>query len=259
MDYFHDGYCESCYDSHHIINDYDFKPYPEFYGKGHYFFGVELEVKGYDCQTIAQQVIKNEEVYCKEDSSIGGGFEIVSHPCTLNYHLNNLQWENIMQICLDNNYTSHDAGTCGLHVHISRDAFGEKYEKREMNLAKFLYLFEKFWNEIKIFSRRTEAQIDEWASNYGLDTPENILEEAKGCGRYYAVNLENYNTIEVRIFRGTLKYNTFVASLQFCNLLISIINKNSIKEIQQLQWKDIVEKATKYPELIEYLINRELL
>ena len=46
-----------------------------------------------------------------------------------------------------------------------------------------------------------------------------ILEKAKsGCnGRYVAVNLNNYHTIEFRLFRGTLKYNTFIATLQMVN------------------------------------------
>ncbi len=33
-------------------------------------------------------------------------------------------------------------------------------------------------------------------------------------GRYTCVNLTNEDTVEIRIFRGTLKYNTLAATIQ---------------------------------------------
>ena len=51
---------------------------------------------------------------------------------------------------------------------------------------------------------------------YGYEnSPKAIMDKAKknhGC--YVAVNLCNYHTIEFRLFRGTLKYNTFIATLE---------------------------------------------
>ena len=52
-----------------------------------------------------------------------------------------------------------------------------------------------------------------------------ILEHAKKCchaGRYTCVNLQNSSTIEFRIFRGTLKYNTFLAALQMVNRICDV-------------------------------------
>ena len=48
-------------------------------------------------------------------------------------------------------------------------------------------------------------------------TDEEILKEAKhgANGRYACINLINTDTIEFRVFRGTLKYNTVITTLQF--------------------------------------------
>ena len=258
-------YCESCYNisNRGAIKDYSYKPDPVFYGStnNNRFFGVELEVDGgYDCNNTAREITYyNCEIYCKYDGSLRDGFEIVSHPCTLEYHLNNLKWQEIMRTCLENGFESHNAKTCGLHVHISRKAFGESEQEQELNIAKLIYLFEKFWPQIKTFSRRTESQINEWAQNYGVTTIDEAINESKSVkGRYYAVNLTNTHTIEIRIFRGTLNYNTFAATLQFLNLLLDAITEGNTQDMQALTWQDIVNGAKEYAELTEYLKIRKL-
>ena len=95
--------------------------------------------------------------------------------------------------------------------HISRAAFGETEQEQELSIARLLYFVEKFWTELLRFSRRTERQINRWAARYGMKlSPKAVMESAKDsrAGRYTAVNLTNEETVEIRIFRGTLKYNT---------------------------------------------------
>lgn len=263
----HDGcnYCEHCYNQldNDLIYDYSYKPDPIFYGNGPRFFGVELEVDDGDNRESAAESITddNYEVYCKHDSSLNCGFEIVSHPCSLEYHLESLNWQRIMDIARNNDFTSHDAETCGMHVHISRRAFGYTYPDQELNIIKLIYLVEKFWNQVKNFSRRTDEQINRWAKNYGLLPDESIEDlhvKTRYANRYFAVNLENSATIEIRIFRGTLKHNTFAATLQFCDLLVDTAIYGGIEDIRQLTWNDIVKGARNYPELTSYLQERGL-
>ena len=116
-------------------------------------------------------------------------------------------------------YLSHAAGTCGLHVHISRLAFGCTYEQQEAAIARLLYFVEKFWAELLRFSRRTQSQMNRWAARYGIRlTPSEQMNHAKNscAGRYTAVNLTNADTVEIRMFRGTLKLNTLKATLPVC-------------------------------------------
>lgn len=50
-------------------------------------------------------------------------------------------------------YRSHQACTCGLHIHISRLAFGRTAAQQEAAIARLLYFVEKHWNELLKFSR----------------------------------------------------------------------------------------------------------
>ena len=115
-------------------------------------------------------------------------------------------------------YRSHRANTCGLHIHVSRSAFGNTQQEQDQAIARVLYFFEKHWEELLKFSRRTQRQLERWAARYGYkEHPMDILDFAKKGyhgGRYTCVNLQNPDTVEFRMFRGTLKTNTILATLQ---------------------------------------------
>jgi hypothetical protein len=160
-------------------------------------------------------------------------------------------------------YYSHNSGTCGLHVHINRAALGESVEEQENTIARIVYFFEKFWDKILRFSRRTETQADRWASRYGcsMDNPKESLKGAKtsGLGRYTAVNLTNTFTVELRIFRGTLRYKTFMATLQFVDLLCDMAINLTDEEFQTITWKEFAQTVSDdKSELKEYLKIRGL-
>ncbi len=76
-------------------------------------------------------------------------------------------------------------------------------------------------------------------------------------GRYSAVNLCNYSTIEFRLFRGTLKYNTLIATLQFVDRICSVALSMSQEELEALSWSEFVSHIES-PELIQYLKERRL-
>ena len=151
-------------------------------------------------------------------------------------------------------------GTCGLHVHISRLAFGCTYEQQEAAIARLLYFVEKFWAELLRFSRRTQSQMNRWAARYGIRlTPSEQMSHAKNscAGRYTAVNLTNSDTVEIRIFRGTLKLNTLKATLQMVNHLVEVAVSLSDYQVQDMSWFDFLDEI-KEPELIQYLKERRL-
>jgi hypothetical protein len=76
-------------------------------------------------------------------------------------------------------------------------------------------------------------------------------------GRYAAVNLCNYSTIEFRLFRGTLKLNTFIATLQLVNEICNVAVSMSDESLQKLSWSEFVSNITD-TELIQYLKERNL-
>lgn len=180
---------------------------------------------------------------------------------SLSYHTEQMPWEKLLHRAVEMGYTSHQAGTCGLHVHVSRAAFGKTEAEQDAAIARVLYFFEKNWEELLKFSRRTQRQLDRWAARYGYkEQPRDILEHAKKgyhAGRYTCVNLQNRSTIEFRIFRGTLKYNTFIATLQMVDRICDVALFLSDEEIKSMSWSDFVA-GCQAPELIQYLKERRL-
>lgn len=265
-----DPFCEDCYysdESDSAIEDYFYKPSPIFYGEGDRFFGVELEVdEGGECDDNAEIVINIanrdcDRIYCKHDGSLNDGFEIVTHPMTLEYHVNSMPWSAVMDKLLHMGYLSHQASTCGLHIHVNRTAFGETNDEQDECIGRLLYFFEKHWDELLKFSRRTQRQLDRWAARYGYkDHPKEMLEHVKkgaSYGRYVCINLLNHDTIEFRIFRGTLKLNTLIATLQLVNRVCNVAIFMSDDEVRQMSWTTFVSGCTE-PELIQYLKERRI-
>lgn len=137
-------------------------------------------------------------------------------------------------------YRSHQTSTCGLHIHINRNAFGDNQLEQEETISKILFFIEKHWLEMFQFSRRSEYNMNRWSARFGFEkTAKEILDKAKSesNGRYVAVNLNNYHTIEFRLFRGTLKYNTFIATLQMVNKICDVAISMSESEIDERKYK----------------------
>ena len=262
-----DAYCSSCWDEHcSVIHEYSYTPDLVFHGKGLRHFGVELEIDGGGTVNSNAEKLLNianadaENLYIKTDGSLDEGLELVTHPMTLEYHLNEMPWSAVLRKAQELDYLSHAAGTCGLHVHISRLAFGCTYEQQEAAIARLLYFVEKFWAELLRFSRRTQSQMNRWAARYGIKlTPTDQMCHAKNscAGRYTAVNLTNSDTVEIRMFRGTLKLNTLKATLQMVNHLCEVAVSFSDSEVQDMSWFNFLDSVHE-PELIQYLKERRL-
>lgn len=264
-------YCYDCYEklTNNAIKCYNHKPAPVFHGSGNLFYGIELEIdKGGECGENAQKLLdlanaKEERIYCKHDGSINNGFEIVSHPMTYEYHTKEMNWADILKKAVEMDYRSHNTSTCGLHIHCSRSAFGENYESQEQTIARVVFFVEKHWNELVTFSRRTIDNLNHWAAKYATisETASETYKKAKNkcAGRYVAVNLENYSTIEFRLFRGTLRYKTFIATLQLVDEICRCAINISDWDMQNMSWLDFVQRIpADKPELIEYLKEKRL-
>ena len=119
------------------VHAYSCKPKLIFRGKSKHkiHMGFELETKirrGDDSQEIhdaalfAMQALQIPDIaQLKYDSSIGGGFEIVTQPHTFEKYRDDssILWETIDTLRKVHGARSWDAKTCGLHIHVSRNAF----------------------------------------------------------------------------------------------------------------------------------------
>ena len=262
-------YCSECYhdevDRNRSIHDYGYKPEPIFYGNSKRYFGVELEIDGAgkDSDNADELLLianrNDEHIYIKGDGSLDDGMELVTYPMSLEYH-KNYCWDDIMKKAIYLGYRSHQTNTCGLHIHVNRSCLGDSREEQDDVIARILYFIEHHWNELLKFSRRSEYSMNRWAARYGFEkTGREILDKAKkgNNGRYAAVNLMNYATIEFRLFRGTLKHNTLIAALELVNAICDLAISHTDESIADMSWSEFVDTISE-PELIQYLKERRL-
>ncbi len=220
------------------IHEYSYKPKAKMQGehKGGLFFGIELEVDAINKRSTMSRddvpdavLTKNEKtakalkeampfIYCKRDGSVPGGFEIVTHPMSYSWILKNKELFDPIWGLVKKGYVSHDSGLCGMHIHMSKAAF------TPMHLYKFMQFFQKNEDFILVVSQRDAADLARWAAVKYEGVPKShmariAMDKGGHSSRRQAVNLTPSNTVEIRIFRGTLKKERFFKNLEFCQAL----------------------------------------
>ena len=267
--------CGECEDrrQEELVHEYSYKPDPIFHGSDtRLFLGVELEVdRGDDRLALAERVLHDigeDKIYCKKDGSLGPeGVEIVTHPCTLDYHMTQLDWRQICATAREYDYTSHNAGTCGLHVHASREALGDRYGARELTVAKLILMVDRLEEPLTTFSRRDVSSLERWAkiAKTGVspdDTDSQVLDKIQGAmsyDRYVAVNTQPDETVEFRIFRGTLRFETILASIQLVDLLCHWAMTHTLNEVRAVTWQTLCEGIDRKGHLYSYCTQKGLL
>jgi len=237
--------------------------------------GVELEIdEGGESNSNAREVrdaIGENRVVCTTDGSLRDGFEIVSCPANLQHHLKTLNWAEGMKKAKALGYISHDGGHCGLHVHIDR-AFFENQMRDDVE-AKFFIILRNNLSWIRTFSRRYnfgycqingfERNEDGSGDSLGAITypPDKVwLKGKKQSGRHMALNFYPENTIEIRVFRGTLNYNTFVATLQFVEMWANFVKKTELNNITRISLGHFINAAERngFVQFLDYLKERKI-
>lgn len=262
--------CNSCAseyeDEHGAVHDYYYKPSPSFVEKdgarssiesvGALYLGIELETDNGDGREFAREIENEfgEYIYCKEDGSLCElGVELVTHPLHESFAYDWDAWDKIRRLALDNGMRSHDAeSSCGLHMHINRSFFGEGIAQ-DYNLAKLLYIFEHYFDELVKFSRRKRSQL-EWCRETDEDFNEHDDDDVICCkinsasrDRYQAVNLRNSSTVEIRLWRGTLKVSTIKVTIDFTQALARYVVANDFTDIMRVaSFSELMDKVGEY-------------
>lgn len=258
-DYRDDLYCSDCYEDHKpAIEDYHTTRKLVFFGgdksdNSNLFLGAEIEVDdgdSDDCDDTARDMKKCFEtgfINMEHDGSLDEGFENITQPATLEYHTSiKDRYKKAFSIATGNGFKSHKTSSCGLHVHFNRSFYAEN---EELYTARLLYIVSKFWDNMTIFSRRSMSQLNRWAKKIE-DKPEDFVERCKNGhrDRYYAVNLTNRHTIEFRMFRGTLKVGTYIATLQLVDAIVRSAKEMTVEQIQAMEWEQLLQ----HDEIKEY-------
>jgi hypothetical protein len=242
---------------------------------GNFTLGVELEMCAGGRSSMREAIadVRDQlgEDYCiaKSDGSLpSDGFEIVTAPRGLDEHIRRFKsWQ------VKSGYRAWNAGTCGLHVHIDSRAF------TPMTLGKFLMFINDDNNADFIRSLagrhpKTDSQARHYcaADDQSLLTNPKTAVKGKDSARYRMVNVCNmdrdemmrlgidhykfdtsgrkFNTVELRIFRASLKKERLLAQIEFTHAAVMFVRSASYRDLTHGAFKGWLAKSyALYPSL----------
>ena len=207
------------------------------------YLGVELEVEIKREATLSRtekakllhdKLNDNEHgrnVFFENDGSLNNGFEIITQPMGLDKHKELWQWLSDRDAV--RGLISHNTTTCGLHVHVSKAGLSK------LQIAKIVSFVNDPDNEelIRAVARR-------YAEGYCRIKAKKIGQSAQSEDRYEAVNITPRNTIEFRIFKGSLKYESVMSAIQFSNALVEFCAR-ATTSVQDLKTDKFLEFMAK--------------
>ena len=240
------------------------------FGEFHMGIEVELVTSGSVSGAVAdlRTQLGEDYIICKSDGSLpSGGVEVVTAPRGLHDHIARFKaW------VIDSNYRAWNTNKCGMHVHIDSRAF------TRLTLGKFIMFIndEKNAEFVRKIAGR-HPHIDEQArtycaaeGQYAMENPSKAL-KGKSTNRYYMVNTtclrspeanrlgvrhvgeRNFNTIELRVFRASLKKERLLAQIEFTHAVIMFCRVASMRDLNGasfLKW--LKSTDNRYPHLSDW-------
>lgn len=141
------------------------------------------------------------------DGSLNNGFELITHPATLDYiravepTLTKL-WRYLNAAGYNN-----DTGSAGGHIHVARRTLGKTIETQDANIDRLIKWVYRNRNEFIKFAMRES----------GYATYINYRDDSV---KYVAVNTKHKKTIELRIFSGLTSLTNMKANAELVALVI---------------------------------------
>jgi len=242
---------------------------------GNFTMGVELEMCAGSRSSVDDAVadvrtrLGEDYIICKSDGSLpSDGFEIVTAPRGLDEHIRRFKaWD------VRPTYRAWNAKQCGLHVHVDSRAF------TPMTLGKFLMFINADCNAdfIRSLAGR-HPKMDDQARSYCAAEDQDVITDplkavkGKGANRYRMVNVTNmdqgeltrlglnwrrydtsgrkFNTVELRIFRASLKKERLLAQIEFAHAAVMFVRAASYRDLTEGSFKGWLAKShVLYPHL----------
>lgn len=259
------------------IHSYSYKPSPRFRAmpdeQTQLFFGIELEAEYPDRRGNIDRIaaMVNSEMskvddyqlsYLKQDGSLSHGFETVTHPMSYRFAMARFPWH-VLDEMHEQGMRARD--TCGIHIHVSRDGF--KSPAHILRWTKFIYrnqpyvetLAGRSGNSYATFNE-TERRKQKYACKGG-----SAYSDAQRDGvhlsyeRYSALNFQNDHTIEMRMFRSSLRPRKVRAYVAFAAASVEYAGQlTSAKVAKSNGWEwsaftDWLDGRDEYEPLTAYL------
>lgn len=150
----------------------------------------------------------------KEDGSLNeGGAEIVSEPRTLaRWYALKPKVDTMISELVRDDFRSWNGNHCGMHVHVGRD---ELSAEALVRLFDLVFKNADYWRQLSGRTSTTWCPYDVHLPSIYADIP-----RAKSEGRDWysrertAIHLSSHNTVEFRLWRGSLKHERFWHNLE---------------------------------------------
>lgn len=232
------------YNHHHLMKYFKTKDNESL------FFGIEteIEIKTTEFFTIPDPL---EWFYYKRDGSINNGYEIVTYPLSWKWIKENQKTIIDFLKSTSTFATSMLTDTCGMHIHISKSAMSTYH------LYKFIEFFRRNQDYMCFITNRTWTDIKSWASFDSINKKEsakNIAIYKRQSNRHSAINLHNAESIEIRIFKGTLRPEIYFKNIEFVKALVDFTRYEIIKNLDVNNFESFVNKnKQEYPYLYKYV------
>jgi hypothetical protein len=252
------------------------------------FLGLELEVVARGTERTSAGLVTiiasiadspfGDHCIVKADGSIGTyGMEIVTIPATLAYH----------KKFMDDNffkppYSFHKRVTatdqCGIHVHISKNAL------TPLDLGKLITFVNSLTTRafIDLMAGRTQnnycqKQAAGTLSIKGIPIFKGLVSRACQKGRikeglskrriesashYDAINIQNANTIEIRIFKSSNDKNNIMRKLEFCDSLVKFVRCHAPLQMTTYDYVEFLlrkENKKEYPNVVRWLASKNFI
>jgi hypothetical protein len=232
---------------------------------------IEVEAESYDQRREAAQYAhsileeQNSLAYLKNDGSLNCGFEVVTHPMTYDFFMNEADefWNTIDKLKTDFNMKSWATRTCGLHIHISRSGF-----TNPPHLHRFLrlvYSNQDFYQAMAGRSASSWAKFDD-VMTYDSETRivgrsyKNKVADptTTSTDRYSAINTNNRATVEMRIFKGSINTTNVRGALGLAHASVEYTRTMSLQQVKDgsLTTGNFIDYIHSKPELYADVITR---
>ena len=181
--------------------------------------------------------------YCKTDSSLSDvGIEVVSHPFSWNFWRTVGQdiYDSLFSVLMSSGYFSAETEEGGMHIHISKNSISRD------TLLKLLWFIYESRSFMEFIAQRDVSSFASLTFRSLTGRPKEGLTFSKRRniitkiakdkhsyqqGRYTALNMQKDQTLEFRIFKGTLNIMTLSKAVEFIHSLLAYCSISPISEI----------------------------
>lgn len=261
-------FCAECTEKRTAIQDHNYLPMVRHFHKGikegkvtdkGLYFGFELEVENQYSyiNRAAMAVLVKEKygsayIYVMGDATLEDGIEIVSYPFTWDKYKESIdKWNDLLLYLRSKNWKANTKKV-GFHVHMTKAAF------TTFHLFKFLKFFYQEHNRNFICTIAQREPEMYW----GFGEANNVVVNAKDknnrnqADHYHVVNLNKKDTIEIRMFKGTLEPLYFNKNIEFLHAIFKYSRDYGPNMMKYDHFVPYLQKCYKqYPCLWEFLTN----